>query len=217
MLDADPNKWFTPSSLLKKLSISTCLLQQCETLLELPARQQSGDKKRMYATSKKYQVLGVASLEYLRNDWILNSMCLVKCYKTWSDWSVSTPMAACDVLDGKKPIEDLCSTDSGTSYTSSTSGLSEKRLLPESEFDPRQTNLNFFHDFANIESVISGRGTICNVGRRIPLKETYNIGVEMASTAAKIHSLTLTHLSPTHALSPFDVSNRLRIGVGPSY
>lgn len=69
----------------------------------------------------------------------------------------STPMAACDV-DGKKPIEDLCSTDSGTSYTSSTSGVSEKRPLPESDFDPRQTNLNFFHDFANIESVISGRG-----------------------------------------------------------
>lgn len=69
---------------------------------------------------------------------------------------VHPKMAACDVED-KKPIEDLCSTDSGTSYTSSTSGVSEKRL-PESDFDPRQTNLNFFHDFANIESVISGRG-----------------------------------------------------------
>lgn len=67
-------------------------------------------------------------------------------------------MAACDVV-GKKPIEDLCSTDSGTSYTSSTSGVSEKRPLPESDFDPRQTNLNFFHDFANIESVISGSFT----------------------------------------------------------
>eukprot|EP00438_Fugacium_kawagutii_P021082 Skav205905 [mRNA] locus=scaffold123:408432:411273:+ [translate_table: standard] len=63
---------------------------------------------------------------------------------------------------GKAAIEDLCSTDSGTSYTSSTSGTSDKRPPPPPADDPRNTNLNFFHDFATIEdSIVSGSFTKC--------------------------------------------------------
>ncbi len=61
--------------------------------------------------------------------------------------------------------EELCSTDSGTSYASYASSTSVPGIPPppslESE-DPRETNLNFFHDFATIEMLNSGSFTMCN-------------------------------------------------------
>ncbi|CAK8995064.1 unnamed protein product [Durusdinium trenchii] len=56
-----------------------------------------------------------------------------------------------------RPVE-LCSTDSGTSYSSATSGGSSERPTGAGLVDPRCTNLNFFHDFARIEEMI-GKGS----------------------------------------------------------
>jgi len=64
-----------------------------------------------------------------------------------------------------KLTTELCSTDSGTSYASyasstSVPGIPPPPSLSESE-DPRETNLNFFHDFATIEMLNSGSFTKC--------------------------------------------------------
>eukprot|EP00439_Symbiodinium_sp_Y106_P073581 s499_g13.t3 len=86
-------------------------------------------------------------------------------------------MASAAVRVTRKDVvteQDLCSTDSGTSCSSATSagasvGAVEPRSTrpyekvdgrPDAGLDPRCTNLNYFHDFASIDSLIStGRFT----------------------------------------------------------